>query len=71
MRQFFGLRRRGGLLAALICLAGLLAGMAALRAQFPPPAAAVPGAPAMNAPDFPAGFAWLNANEPLSFKTNL
>jgi thiol-disulfide isomerase/thioredoxin len=25
----------------------------------------------MNAPDFPAGFAWLNTNEPLSLKTNL
>jgi DNA-binding beta-propeller fold protein YncE len=61
MRHLF---RRAGFWGALIFAVGLLAALAGLRAQ-------IPGTPAMNAPDFPAGFAWLNTDQPLSFKTNL
>jgi DNA-binding beta-propeller fold protein YncE len=56
--------RRAGMWGALIVAVFVLTMVVGLRAQ-------VLGIPAMNAPDFPAGFAWLNTDQPLSFKTNL
>jgi thiol-disulfide isomerase/thioredoxin len=59
--------RRTGFRAALVGTVFFFTLWVAVRAQFQ----GVPPMNAVHAPDFPADFAWLNTDQPLSFKTNL